>query len=265
MIQTIGYNETEIQENILKLFSDLDYYELDPCYSTGVFYKKGLKQPRLKFDINPQSEDTQNADVRCLPLEDETIKTIMFDPPFVIGVPNGSKDTEGSNKTFNRFSGFHTKNEQAKFYYDSLKELHRVLKQDGIIAFKCQDTVSSGKQYMVHFEIIAMAQAIGFYVKDLFIFCKKHRMNSGKWNVQRHARKHHCYYLVLQKVSVNPIAKNLNFATQLFVNEKEFNMGLEVPTSSPPKLPPTEITSPNPNIQRLHPNFLAHSQVRRNS
>ena len=29
----------------------------------------------------------------------------------------------------------------------------------------------------------------------------------------------------------------------------EFNMGLEVPTSSPPKLSPTEITSPNPNIK----------------
>jgi DNA modification methylase len=242
MIQTIGYNETEIQENILKLFSDLDYYELDPCYSTGVFYKRGLKQPRLKFDINPQSEDTQNADVRSLPLEDESVKTIMFDPPFVIGVPNGSKDTEGSNKTFNRFSGFNTKNEQAKFYYDSLKELHRVLKQDGIIAFKCQDTVSSGKQYMVHFEIIAMAQAIGFYVKDLFILCKKHRMNSGKWNVQRHARKHHCYYLVLQKVSVNPIAKNLNFASQLFVNEKEYNMDDKI-SASPKSASQTSLNS----------------------
>jgi len=31
---------------------------------------------------------------------------------------------------------------------------------------------------------------------------------------------------------------------------EEFNMGLEVPTSSPPKLSPMEITSPNPNIRR---------------
>ena len=30
---------------------------------------------------------------------------------------------------------------------------------------------------------------------------------------------------------------------------EEFNMGLKVPTSSPPKLSPTEITSPNPNIK----------------
>ena len=257
MIQTIGYNETEIQENILKLFSDLDYYELDPCYSTGVFYKKGLKQPRLKFDINPQSEETQNADVRSLPLEDESVKTIMFDPPFIIGVPNGSKDTEGSNKTFNRFSGFNTKNEQAKFYYDSLKELHRVLKQNGIIAFKCQDTVSSGKQYMVHFEIISMAQAIGFYVKDLFILCKKHRMNSGKWNVQRHARKHHCYYLVLQKVSVNPIAKNLNFASQLFVNEKEHNTSLKDNPNELSQISSNDETSLNNNIKLNSPSFLA--------
>jgi len=34
-----------------------------------------------------------------------------------------------------------------------------------------------------------------------------------------------------------------------FSNEKEHNMDLEVPTSSPPKLSPTEITSPNPNIK----------------
>lgn len=32
--------------------------------------------------------------------------------------------------------------------------------------------------------------------------------------------------------------------------ETSFNTDLEVPTSSPPKLSPTEITSPNPNIMR---------------
>ena len=198
-IQSISYNEKEIQENILKLFSDLDYYELDPCYSTGVFYKRGLKQPIFKFDINPQIEGVEKADVRNLPLKDNLIKTIMFDPPFIIGVPNNSKDKIGSNKTFNRFSGFNSKSEQSKFYYDSLIELYRILKEDGIIAFKCQDTVSSGKQYLVHSEIINMAQKIGFYVKDLFILLSKHRINSGKWKVQRHCRKYHCYYLILQK------------------------------------------------------------------
>lgn len=202
MIKSISYNEAEIQENILKLYSELDYYELDPCYSKGVFYKK-IKQPKLKFDINPLTEDTKKADVRNLPLKEKSVKSIMFDPPFVIGLPNGSKDKVDSNKTFNRFSGFFSKKEQSKFYLDSLKELYRVLSDDGIIAFKCQDTVSSGKQYIVHAEIIQMAQELGFYIKDIFILLSNHRMNSGKWKVQRHSRKYHCYYLVLKKGGLN--------------------------------------------------------------
>jgi tRNA G10 N-methylase Trm11 len=201
MIKSISYNESEIQENILKLYSELDYYELDPCYSKGVFYKK-IKQPEYKFDINPLTGDTKKADVRNLPLGDKSIKSIIFDPPFVIGLPNGSKNKEGSNKTFNRFSGFFSKQEQSKFYLDSLKELYRILSDDGIIAFKCQDTVSSGKQYIVHAEIIQMAQEMGFYVEDIFILLSNHRMNSGKWKVQRHSRKYHCYYLVLKKRGV---------------------------------------------------------------
>ena len=40
-------------------------------------------------------------------------------------------------------------------------------------------------------------------------------------------------------------------ATPTFVSQKEFNMGLEVPTSSPPKLSPMEITSPNPNYRQF--------------
>jgi DNA modification methylase len=211
MIQSISYNETEIQENILKLYSNYENYFLDPCYSKGVFYKKDrLKEPNMKFDINPQKENTQKGDVRDLPIANSSCHSIMFDPPFVIGVPNASKDTKGSNQTFNRFGGFQSKDEQISFYYDSLKELHRVLIEDGIIAFKCQDTVSSGKQYIVHSEIINMAQNLGFYVQDIFILLKKHRMNSGKWKVQRHSRKHHCYYLVLRKLSKNPIQKSLN-------------------------------------------------------
>ena len=39
---------------------------------------------------------------------------------------------------------------------------------------------------------------------------------------------------------------------------EEFNKCLKVPTSSPPKLSPTEITSPNPNI-KLNRGFVLQS------
>ena len=51
-----------------------------------------------------------------------------------------------------------------------------------------------------------------------------------------------------------------NFASQFFLTEKRHNMGLEVPTSSPPKSPLA--TSPNPNIM---PNSCGELQVLSNS
>lgn len=63
-----------------------DGIDCDVTYSKGIFYK-GLEEytPKLKFDINPQTEDTTKADCRHLPLENSSINSIIFDPPFVIG------------------------------------------------------------------------------------------------------------------------------------------------------------------------------------
>ena len=64
--------------------------------------------------------------------------------------------------------------------------------------FKCQDTVSSGKNYLSHYFILNMAIGIGFYPKDLFILAASNRI-IGNINHQIHARKFHSYFLVLEK------------------------------------------------------------------
>ena len=58
------------------------------------------------------------------------------------------------------------------------------------------------------------------------------------------------------------IFRHADLKTQAKSKISSFNMGLEVQKSkiSSPKLSPTEITSPNPNIQRLHPNLNFCSQ-----
>ena len=85
-------------------------------------------------------------------------------------------------------------------YIDSMKEFYRVLKTGGILIFKCQDKVSSGKQYMTHCFIYNEAVKIGYYPKDLFVLLAKNRIVAD-WQAQnqKNARKFHSYFWVLEK------------------------------------------------------------------
>jgi len=57
------------------------------------------------------------------------------------------------------------------------------------------------------------------------------------------------YVAIANKRLAQQSVTDFTSATPTLAEPKEFNMGLKVPTSSPPKLSPTEITSPNSNIK----------------
>lgn len=80
-ISSIGYDEQQIIKDILHLHGKGNYIDCDPTYSIGNFYKKGLPKPEYKFDINPQAKGVVAASADNLPLQNETCKIIMFDPP----------------------------------------------------------------------------------------------------------------------------------------------------------------------------------------
>lgn len=107
---------------------------------------------------------------------------------------------DNSNIINKRFGVYKHEQELHKFYVDSMKEAYRILKQGGILIFKCQDKVSSGKQYMSHCFIQNAAIDIGFYPKDLFILLAKSRIVAD-WQIknQKNARKFHSYFWVFEK------------------------------------------------------------------
>ena len=200
LVKSVSYSQTEIIQSILRLYVPGGKIDCDPTYSKGAFYcGTGLDPPRLKFDIHPQAEGVIQADARHLPLEDASISCMIFDPPFL--ATTGKSLAEGRGNIINkRFGVFPDEVSLHTFYRDALKEAHRVLKQDGILIFKCQDKVSSGKQYMSHVFIINEAVSAGFYPLDLFILVAKNRLVAD-WqaNNQRHSRKFHSYTVVFQK------------------------------------------------------------------
>lgn len=208
-IKSISFSNTEIIKNILDLHVPSHKIDLDPCYSTGVFYNSGfIPQPTLKYDIYPQAKGVKKADCRHLPLKDASLECIMFDPPFVV---NGEvKGEEASGVIARRFSFFNSSKEMTSFYKESLKEFYRLLKPKGILIFKCQDIVSGGVNYMPHCYIHNMAFKLGFYPKDLFILEARSRLiNLDK--TQRHARKFHCYFWVFEKGGKRDYIKNTAF------------------------------------------------------
>ena len=124
---------------------------------------------------------------------------MILDPPFLATTGKSLKDGTDSNKLNKRFGVFTDEVSLHQCYVDMLEEAYRVLKPKGILIFKCQDKVSSGKQYMSHVFVMNEAAKIGFYPKDLFILLAKNRLVADWQKNQKHARKFHCYFWVFQK------------------------------------------------------------------
>ena len=121
--------------------------------------------------------------------------------PLLLLVVKHIKNKKGSSKIAKRFGAYENYNQLKKHYHGSLKEFHRILKPKGIVIFKLQNTVSSGKQHFTHYFVMKSAIELGFYPKDEFILHNKSKMTSfgGRWKTQKHAMKHHSYFLVLEK------------------------------------------------------------------
>jgi len=200
LVKSIGYDQGEIIRNILKLHVPEGRIDCDPTFSTGAFYNgTGIDAPLYRFDISPQRSDVIQADARHLPLIDGSISCMMLDPPFLATKGKSLNSTDG-NIINRRFGVYPDEKSLHRCYSDMLAEAYRVLKPDGILIFKCQDKVSSGKQYMSHVYIMNEAVRIGFYPKDLFILLAKSRLVAD-WQRknQKHSRKFNSYFWVFQK------------------------------------------------------------------
>jgi len=197
LIRSVSTDQTEILKWILKLYVPDGRFEADSTYSKGGFYKD-IPPPRLRFDLNPQSEDVIQADCRNLPIEDESISSLMFDPPFLATTGKSLESDEG-NIINRRFTVCRSEAELQELYRDAVREAQRVLKPGGIFVFKCQDKVSSGKQYWMHCFAYELAMKNGFEAEDLFVLVAKSRLVANWQRNQKHARKFCSFFWVFRK------------------------------------------------------------------
>ena len=243
VIRSIGYNQHEILYNIMQMHNDGKPFDCDPTYSIGNFYGKfnitkvngetieiEIPAPKYKFDVCPQVEGVEKIEpLGKLPLEDNSIDSICIDLPFVIscGPSMNTPDVdENGNKVKNnlisrRFASYYPVAELLKSYKHFLKESYRVLKEDGILVWKTQGTISGSKFLVSPYYSRLIAESIGFDSLDEFILLAKNRLVSGKINKQQHARSFHSYFLVFKK----SLKKKITYFD--FMDDAEINETLE--------------------------------------
>lgn len=187
-------NEQDCINAIIQVHNNGKDIECDPMYFKGNFWKNGLNKPKYKFDINPQVPECAIGDARNLPLPNNSLDSIILDPPFLI-CNRKSQFEYYSSKTHTFFDSLSS---LEKCYKGILASAHRCLKKNGLCIFKCQDYTDS-KTIMTHCLVWQWATDLGFYAKDLAILnIPKSKVYNGN-TTQRHFRKVHTYFWVFIK------------------------------------------------------------------
>lgn len=197
-IKSVSYDQQEILESIMRL-CQIERFDADLTFGNGQFWKE-IEKPLNRFDIDDSLPDlTAACSSTQTPLDDHSVGSCMFDPPFLTYVRAG-REGNGNMAMAKRFSGYWRYDELAEHYQQTAKEAGRIIKKKGVFVVKCQDIIHNHKMHCTHANMIQWCSE-WFRLKDLFILPAKHRMPSpNRAGSQKHARIFHSYFLVFERI-----------------------------------------------------------------
>lgn len=198
IIKSISYSQDEIIKNIINLHCN-GKLDCDVTYGNGAFYKE-VEKPKYKYDIEALSDGVKVCCSTDIPLKDNHINSLMFDPPFLTYVREGREHGSKKGKKAimsSRFGGYWTYKQLTLHYRKTIDEAYRCLNKKGIFIIKCQDIIHNHKMHCTHYNVIKWAEDL-FRLKDMFILTAKNRINRKV--KQQHARIYHSYFLVFESL-----------------------------------------------------------------
>jgi hypothetical protein len=208
----------DVFPDILRIHVPTGSTVADITFSKGVFWNN---VDRSQYRLLPTDLKT-GVDCRNLPYEANSLDCVVFDPPYMEGLfrrKTSHMAGSGTHAAFreNYSNGQATTEENAPkwhaavldLYFKTAREVHRVLRENGVFIVKCQDEVSANRQNLTHVEIINEYERLGFYSKDLFVVVRLNRPVVATLNKQVHARKNHSYFLVFVKIPAGKTKKQM--------------------------------------------------------
>ena len=210
VIKNISTDQSEILKWIMDLYNNGEPFDCDITASELKFYgdAKGCKYsipvPKILMDVYPTREDIiKITPFNKLPLEDNSVSSIVCDLPFVCS-PKTCKSVvekkEGANIISNRFLSWYPMLEGYENIYWWITECKRVLKDGGVLVWKMQSSVSGGLQHLLSEFSAVCAADCGLYINDQFILEAKARLiSASKIKKQQHSRKYTSTFWVFKK------------------------------------------------------------------
>jgi SAM-dependent methyltransferase len=191
--------DDELLEKMLRFYPKKEPRRiLDATINAGRFWHGSCRKV-VGMDIDPKFEPDIIADNCHMPCEDASFDVVVYDPPHI---PNQGTDR---SKDFNNRFGLVVKSSVENGYNFThtfrpfLLEAYRVLRKDGILFCKIADYVHGHRFQWAHVELINAAQEIGFTACDCIVKVRKGPITDPRWKTAHHARRQHCYWIVLRK------------------------------------------------------------------
>jgi hypothetical protein len=198
MHYTVSDSQHEILGSISSLYLGDKRVHLDLCYNVGGFYSptgSRIAGPEIMNDLNIDlstaaglDQSYMRVDCRKTGLAPETIRSIVFDPPFLVG----------ENIMTERYGGFASIDDMFSFQADSMMEISRILVKGGILITKLQDFCHGRQKYFPSIYQVIKARENKMYLIDSFVLINKNRFR-GKLAGRLTAVSAHCFFHVFQK------------------------------------------------------------------
>ena len=184
---------TQSQETILlsiiELHNNGKPFHVDACFNRGKMYGDSVPLPEVRMDKDPVHcvNGVIEGDFMQMPFDDGSIRSIILDPPFIIG-----KDNQMMSE---RYGCYKTLDELQRVFIRIVEECSRVLQKDGLFVFKCQDIIQNRKKFFASLFIMNVAYQAGFMPVDEYIKVNKTRPTQGTKQIYA-SRSYHSKFIV---------------------------------------------------------------------
>jgi SAM-dependent methyltransferase len=192
-------DDAELLEKMLCFYPHQEPREiLDATMNKGRIWR-GSHRNVTGMDIDARFAPDIHADNSNMPCEDDSFDVMVYDPPHI---PNQGKDR---SKDFNERFGLVLKSSADKGYNFThtfrpfLHEAYRVLRKNGVLFCKIADYVHGHRFQWAHVELVNAAVEVGFTPCDCIVKIRKGPITDPRWKKAHHARRQHCYWIVLRK------------------------------------------------------------------